>query len=295
MLKFKIIKTLEDCEKLWKAVSPNKILWDVWETNVCFYDPKLYDLHFIAGYEGARLVGLLPLWFDIKQKYFGFFGGDFPEQRSFFIDDTKLVQQFIEQVPGEFCLTYIKLSELEFIRKYEPGVCDVRYYFDLRKVDFSLEKLFASFNKKHRKNLRYDLKQLEKLGYCAEFGRAEDFDKLVEFNVQRFGKESDLADKSFVLGMKKLVDHLDKNKMLHVISVIVDGRVEGVEIAALYDGTYYVLNGGCNPEIKNLGKLLIVEHIKNAILLKADVIDFLSGDAGWKKLWNCEEEVLYEI
>ena len=118
---------------------------------------------------------------------------------------------------------------------------------------------------------------------------------MVEFNKKRFGDESDFADKDFLIGMKKFIDYLDKENILHVISIVIDGKVQGVEIGANYNGVYYVLNAGSNREIKNLGKLLIVEHIKNAMKLKVPIIDFLSGDSGWKKLWNCEEEVLYEL
>ena len=31
------------------------------------------------------------------------------------------------------------------------------------------------------------------------------------------------------------------------------------------------------------------------IKLKVPIVDFLSGESGWKKLWNCEEELLYEV
>tara|TARA_Y100000034_G_scaffold89941_1_gene108311 strand:+ start:7073 stop:7960 length:888 start_codon:yes stop_codon:yes gene_type:complete len=295
MIKFKIIKKIEECEILWKKISPNKTLWDIWEVNYSFYNPELYRLHFIAGYEGDELVGLLPLWLDIKQDVHGFFGGEFPEKRTFFVKDKKLIHEFFEQLPEYIHLMYIDVSQDELLQDYELEKCDTRYFFSLDKFGFDFENILMTFNKKHRKNFRYDLKQLQKLNYKLEFGRKEDFNKLVEFNKKRFGSESDFEDKDFLIGMQKFIDYLDKENMLHVISVVINDQIEGVEIGANYNGVYYVLNAGSNRDIKNLGKLLIVEHIKNAMKLKVPVIDFLSGDSGWKKLWNCEEEILYEL
>ena len=98
MLKFKIIKEIEECEKLWKLLSTNKTLWDIWEVNYCFYNPKLYDLHFIVGYDDDKLVGLLPLWLDKKEDVHGFFGGEFPEKRIFFVKNKDLIHVFLEQL-----------------------------------------------------------------------------------------------------------------------------------------------------------------------------------------------------
>ena len=64
---------------------------------------------------------------------------------------------------------------------------------------------------------------------------------------------------------------------------------------AFYNKCYYVLGVGRNPKIKNLGKLLIAEQMKNAILHKCDEIDFLSTESNWKNLWNLESEQMYQF
>ncbi len=290
---FKIIKDIKKCEEVWKKFSLNSTLWDLWEVNYCFYNPKLFDLYFIVGTNGKE--GVLPLWFDKEQDIYGFFGGEFPEKRTFFVKDKKHIQSFIDEMPEHTNLMYIDPNEIKYIEHEGLEPCDTRFFIDLKKFDFDLDNYFKTFNKKHRKNLRYDLRQLEKLDYEIKFGNKKDFEKLIEFNVKRFGKESDFNDLDFVNSMKKLINFLDEKKMLYVISVIINGKIEGVEIAALYNDIYYVFNAGSNREIKNLGKLLIMEHIKNAIKLKVPIVDFLSGESGWKKLWNCEEELLYEV
>jgi CelD/BcsL family acetyltransferase involved in cellulose biosynthesis len=83
--------------------------------------------------------------------------------------------------------------------------------------------------------------------------------------------------------------------MLHTLTVEINGKIEGVEIATKYKNHYYVINGGFNPKIRNLGKLLIIEHIKRAISLDAEQVDFLVGDTGWKDLWNLDKEECISI
>jgi CelD/BcsL family acetyltransferase involved in cellulose biosynthesis len=88
---------------------------------------------------------------------------------------------------------------------------------------------------------------------------------------------------------------MEKKEMLHTLLIEINGKIEGAELAVKYKDKYYVINGGYNPDYRNLGKLLIIEHIKKAIELKAKEIDFLIGDSGWKELWNLDTQECYTI
>jgi CelD/BcsL family acetyltransferase involved in cellulose biosynthesis len=136
------------------------------------------------------------------------------------------------------------------------------------------------------------LKQLEKLDYKVIWNNVVDFDRLVELNKKRFGDDSNYFQPGFEDGMKRLIKVADKK--LQMVSIKVDKVIEAVEIGVLYNKVYYVLDGGANIKIANIGKLLIVEHIKRAISLGAVKVDFLSSDSGWKKLWNLDETKQWE-
>ena len=161
------------------------------------------------------------------------------------------------------------------------------------KFGHDLKKYFACFGKKHRKNLFYDLRKFEELNCEVEWQGMENFDKIVEFNIKRFGRDSDFSDPLHKKEMKAFFSILQKKGALYTSAIKIKGNVEAVEFSAFYNGNYYVLNGGYNREIRNIGKLLIIENIKKSIELRAKEIDFLVGDTGWKELWNLDKESCY--
>ena len=94
---------------------------------------------------------------------------------------------------------------------------------------------------------------------------------------------------------KSFLNALKKKNLLHTLIIKINGKIEGIEFGAFFNKRYYILNGGRNNRFKNLGKLLIMEHIKKAASLKADTVDFLTGEANWKQLWNFEKESIYDF
>ena len=299
-MNFKIVKNIKECERLWNKFSPNENLWDLWGINYSFYDEKRYEFFFIVSIEKNEEKGLLPLWFDKDEKEYVFCGGEFPENRKFWFDISEF-EEFMKQIPGKISLYYINFQEIKRVNNFNEKLSkkfnteDRRYFINLKKINYSLENYLKTFNKKHRKNLRYDLKQIEKINPKIIFEEDQHFDDFVKFSVNRFSKDSDFYDEEFTKQIKNFVSYLKSEKMLHTISIEVDGKIVGVELAAFYNKFYYVLNGAFDINFKNLGKLLIMSHIKNAINLNADEIDFLSDQGGWKELWNLKKEDYYDF
>lgn len=291
MMRFKSFTEEVDCRRLWEKFSPKVGLWDLWDFNRCFFDPGLNKLCFVVGYDDGVEVGLLPLQFEKAHGYYCFFGGSYPERRSFFIKDKARVIDFLDSFRKDLCLEYIDDCENGFVNVAK--FCDSSFSLDLEKFS-SVNAFFGSFGKKHKKNLKYDLKQLEKLDYDVFWNVVSHFERLVELNRLRFGDDSNYAEKGFEVGMKRLVGVADEKGMLNMVSIKVGKNVEAVEIGVLYNKVYYVLDGGCNNSIENLGKLLIVKHLEKALELDAVKIDFLSGDSGWKRLWNLDETKQWE-
>src|SRR3989338_1288333 len=100
-IQFEVIRSVSQCKKLWKEKSPKSRLWDIWEFNYCFYNPREHKPFFIAGYMNEKCIGLLPMWFDKKAEEYYFFGGFFPERRTFFLDDKEDLPQFLEKCSKE--------------------------------------------------------------------------------------------------------------------------------------------------------------------------------------------------
>lgn len=227
-----------------------------------------------------------------KEIFILFLGVLFRNRILFFAKNKADLGDFLKQCPPKTRLYYLDKKE----RKYGPFTeSDKKYFLDLKKYEDKIENYWLSFERKHRKNLRYDLKQFEKNKYDVRYNQVGDFEKMVSLNRKRFGKESDFEEKGMRVGMKKLMEVAEKRGELEMTSILVEGKVEAVEMAIIYNNCYYVLASGHNLQVENIGKKMMVEHIRRAIEKRADRLDFLSSDSGWKKMWHMEEKELYEF
>jgi len=290
MLTFKHVTDKEDCRILWEEFSPKEILWDLWDFRYCFHT-KYFKFNFILGLNNGKQVGIIPLVLDKETDVYTYFGDTFPEQNKFFLSDKRLIPKFLNNCPEGTSIYNIKSEESQF---YNFSKGDKRYFLNLKKYGNSFENYIGSFTKKHRKNLRYDLKKLKEKGYEVVNNNVNDFKGLVEMNKSRFGSDSDYNDKNFTLSMNKLMGIAKKMNILDIITLMMDNKAEAVGLGAIYNKCYYVLAVGRNPEIKNVGKLLITEQIKSAIKNKCKEVDFLSTESNWKELWNFDSEQMYE-
>lgn len=291
MSKFKVIKDKNKCEGLWNKFSPNKVLWDLWDVRLCFHS-KNFVFYFILGYEKDEEVGLIPLVLEKKSRVYTYFGDTFPEQNKFFLKDKSKLSLFLKQCPLDTQIYYIDNEEKDF---YNFNPSEKRYFLNFKKYGNDIENYLKTFTKKHRKNLRYDLKKLKEKNYRIKINEIGEFDTLVKFNELRFGKESNYNDINFYQSMKKLIDFSKRKNILHMITVKFNNKTEAIGIGIIYNKIYYVIGSGRNLEIKNLGKLLIYEQIMSALKNKCNEIDFLSTESKWKELWNFDSEQMYEF
>ena len=174
---------------------------------------------------------------------------------------------FFDCCPKGTLISYIDSEEAEYYA-FKEG--DKGYFLNFGKYENNFENYLKSFNKKHRKNLNYDLRKLKEKGYIIERNNINNFERLVELNKERFGKDSDYNDKDFVSSIKQLIDISVKKNIIDFLSIKINNKVEAVGLGVFYNNTYYVIGLGRNTEVKNLGKLLISEHIKSAIANKCN-------------------------
>lgn len=299
-----ILDDIDTCEKLWNQFTPNTSIWDLWKTVFSLYDPDLHRPHFIFIEDGDQR-GLLPLWYDSTEKYYAFFGGSFPENRSFWFP-LEMFRLFFEAMPTNTVLFDINGPTVEKIIEVYPDFAesfiekDFRYFLNLKRFNYSLENFFKTFSHKHYKNLRYDLKKAEQVPYektwlDKKFPTEELVEDVVALNKKRFGINSNYTDPELASALKSFCRYLESEGYLHVFSVKLEGKVVGVGAAAFYNQHYYLFEIDSDAECKNLGKLITMEHIRRAASLKAEEVDLLVGDTGWKQLWNFETESVYRL
>src|SRR3989338_6121132 len=224
MMEFEVVSTQKECRELWEKFSSKGILWDLWDYRICFHDEN-FRFNFILGIEDNSNVGLLPLVYDRKECYYTYFGGEFPEQNKFFLNDKAILPQFLERCPKGTEILYIDSEESSY---YDFQPVEKRYFLNLKKHGSSFDRFIGSFTKKHRKNIRYDLKKLQERNYKILHNAMHAYETFVELSKKRFGKESNYHDENFAISMGKLVSTAEKMKLLDIISVEIGKVMEAV-------------------------------------------------------------------
>lgn len=298
-MKTSVVTDISQCKKLWDEFSPNASIWDLWETNFSLYNPRVHNPHFIK-LSGNK--GVLPLWYDKHYKKYYFFGGTYPENRNFWFH-PKYFPEVYSDIPEPCALTDITEESVSEIINLNPecktlfpeSEKDYSYSLDLVELNHDLQTYLKTFSPKHRKNILYEIRKLISSGYNMEWSDdAGAIEKLIELNKLRFGEESDFNDGDVLEDFMALISFLSNSEALMISVVTKDADVVGVEAGFTFEDTYYLLNGGFDPSHKNIGKWMILEHIKKAIELGNNKMDFLVGDSsGWKKLWNLTETPVF--
>jgi len=299
LLRITVEKDINVCKERWEQFSPKNTLWELWGTAFAHYDDILFEPYFIGVMEAGKPVGLLPLCTEKKTGRHISFGSEYMEDRHFWFAAEHFPLVF-SSLPPKTAIHDINHAEAERLFAKLPEArekClpeDNHYFINLERMSYDVSRHLASFGKKHRKNLLYDLRKVEGEGFIVRWSTAaEYYDEFVAFNLERWGKDSNFVEAEFVAGMKRFLVFLEQQGLLHTLIILKDDSLVGIEYSALYDNVYYVLNGGYDLARPNVGKYLIMLHLQKAARLRARIVDFLSGDSGWKEMWNCEKVPYY--
>ena len=291
IMEFKIHKNINQCRRLWNELSPNGSLFDVWDFRQCFYNRQDNEPYFLVARNGIEILGLIPLDFIKSKNEYSYFGGWFPERNSFFLKDKNKIAELLDKCPANTCIEGISHDEGKYFSFSED---EFTYYLDISKYDYNFEKYFDSFDKKRRKNFKRDIKNIPK--YKVHINRLKDFKRLVDLNIKQFDEESIFNDRTTKDSVYKMMNLARKKGFLQMLSIEVKGKVEAVDVGILFGKWYHVITGSSNNQkIPNIGKLMTILDIKNAINKKARYVDFLASAGYWKSQWNFDREMLFKF
>ncbi len=289
----KIITDLSECEQVWNTFSPHITIWDEWEVALSFFEESQIKLQFIQSENGV-----LPL--QKENSTFYLFGNDYTERTTFWFPIQNFAN-FYDALPDNTILLNMDEDQIAQIKTLFPQfesqifADDTNYSLNLAKLEHNMSNYLAQFSSKHRKNLRYDLEKVSAYKVCES--DLSIYDTFIQFNIDRFGENSDFTSKDFAEKFKLFLTTLQKRGELIVLTLQDENnKVVAIEICAKHKETFYVLNGGYTNTIKNIGKKMIFETIAYAISQKYRTIDFLAAPKGsWKELWNLEATQLYSV
>ncbi|MCI0679916.1 GNAT family N-acetyltransferase [bacterium] len=287
----RIIDDEENLREIWGTLSPQKTLYDDFDFRLCFYkswSPRPPLFCYAVFDADGKAIGLFPLQKNIKKGFLEFFGGQFMEYNKIFVAD------------GYEAITRFLFEAVTLPKNLECMIGDGILTRDLAPVDFGYFLILQDIFSVEDYSRIYDrgklLKNLRRFGKKwnpeIKIGK-EGLNELICFSEKRFGRDSWFADAEIGVAFRNLLMSSFDARML---SVSINGAIEAAAFSVLYKNIYYYLLGGSNhKEFPDIGNLLIMEVIKDAIVSGAEMIDAGFGDMNWKEYWRFSKIPEYEI
>ncbi len=276
---YKIITSLDEAKTAWQELSPNHYLHDDWNFRYLYYKYFNYPLYFYAAYEKDELVALLPLMMNEQIGKLEFFAGfDYMENNRIFVKSgfENLKQILINQIDKPYRLDYMEES-MENISGIE--IHDDNFYIDLSEMNDYEDFLKKYLSGERRKKI---MKIISENEYKFELSTSiSDLNILAAFSRARFGEHSSFNDRPY---WNEFVKEISEKFNSRITTLKINNKIEGVGLAINYNNIAYGLITGYNKDINNLGKVMILAKINQAILDKMKIYDSLGGGAfGWKQ------------
>lgn len=303
-VQFKVITTREEAKGAWETLSPHKTIDDEWNFRYAFFEHLNYDLHFIAGYDDEKLIGLLPLQRNklnglrppygktANTAFLEFFGGDDTDDNKVWVnkDYEEFIPQFFEQIHEK---AYLAPLAKPFTYKTLPSdIYEYKYYLSLSDYKTYEDYLEDKWSKDSRKKIRQQIRNIYK-SYSLQIlnNHYKDIKVIGELNKERFGKDS-----SFTYSYReKIFTTLTKFYQVEMLTVLSNGVKHGVSYGINFKNTYIGMNAGIHYEIEDLGKLLTLLQINRAIELGCTLYDAGKGSSGWKESFKFEKVPQYQL
>jgi len=292
MISFQIVKDINLCHKLWQKYSPNLVISQIWNYRLCFHQGYQSQPYFITAFRDKEAIGFIPLEFYPQNNVYQLFGGgDWNEKLDLYLGEKisdENFSQMIGLIPTNQKIIFLSAGS-KFTKPFEPT-----FFIDTSKTpDF--EMFLEKMDKKHRKNLRLEIKKIDQKSPVIKFNETDIVDQIVKFNQDRFGSESSFSSPGFDTTFKLLLSEISLKDNIKTISLYFDNQLQAAAICALYHQTFTYLQGGSNPQINNLGKYLNYQVIKMAYGSNSKIIDLLSDDCGWKTHWRAMTDMTYQL
>ena len=288
-LTLKVHSEIEECFYLWEKFSPKKTLFDLWDFCYAWSEGLNSKLYFYTLYEGKKPLGVLPLSYYDGDKRFEWFGCEWLENHSFFVEDENIIDLLLTVAPSPLYLNSIAIQkDIEKLAQYgklsnDP---DERNIKDISNFS-SLDELLVTMKKKHRYNLKYDYKRLIKTGVKIEMIKTKDltlFEEMTEMNKERFDgveKDESYVDK-FKEAFRQIIKKANQYDFKY-IKVSSPMKTASIDMVFTYNDIYYPATGSNNiVDFNGIGNFMTYIEFEDAINNRFKLVDILQEDHGWK-------------
>jgi hypothetical protein len=297
-----ILSDLDECRKVWKKMIPQKGIFDLWESRMCFYKYYKKPLYFIVSKKDGEIGGLLPLCLIEEEKgnYYGYFPGETWEGKTW-LEENKIIAK--DEFHAKAILDYLNNQKLKYaIRYLSPNpliemndIDELGYLFLPKHFDYNIDNYFKIFSRTSIKSIKKDIAKINSGGVSYRFNHLEDFDLIIKWSLERYKEHSYFSEPAFLDSFKDFMHLLNEKKLLRLTTVLVDSEPAAVDIGCLFKNQYTLLGGGTNAKFLGIAKLINLFHIEKACKEKIKKVDFLCGDFSWKKMFHLTPRPLYVL
>lgn len=278
---------METCHQLFEQFSPKKTLFELWGFRYAFYLGYHCLPVFLIFEKGNEPLGLLPLWYESDKDELRWFGSWWQEGNTFWFSDKSLIPLVFSLFRQKILLNALHLPQ-SVARKCQLAADDPKYLLSLEEYP-TIESFLQKFNGKRRYNLRRDQKIILSQNPKTVINRYKDLETLFKLSIKRFAKIDEDGSVFLLKERKETFRRIAKQAReyeIRTVSTEINGKTVGVDLAALYKGTYYALNGAYDIEhYPGLGNYTNFVLIQDAIDLGMKTVDFLEVSYGWKEDW----------
>lgn len=298
MRKIFVLTNLKDCEREWNSKISQDSIFNVWNFRNCFHKNFKRPSCFVF-LENKKEETFLPLSWIREKNYLGYFPGEVWKGRTW-LEQNKIVGEnnllfksffnFLDKKGISYDLRYLSSTQNNFSQIDETG-----YLFFPEESNYNLQEYFDLFPKKTIKKINKEITALENKGIEFRNNFLEDFDLLVNFNLQRYREESYFADARFLNSFRDVLKFLFSEDLLKLTTILIAGIPAAVDLGIIFKNKYTLLAGGTNPLFPGIAKLINLYHLKWACEKKINEVDFLCGNFSWKDRFRLVPRPLYSF
>ena len=293
------VTDLEDCKRLWDVLVRPVNVSDLWEFRMCFHPHFRRSPCFMVLEDGEGIAGMLPLCRIDEIDGFGSFPGEtwrhktWLERNPVYVRSPEVLPELLMSCPEGTRLRYLDLPGSALCDGIE--VDEIGYVLYPSRLDFDLDRYHMRFSTKRLKSIRKSIEAFTGQDCSWHINRLEDFDRMVELNVEFFSEGSYLYDHRFRESFRNVTGFLHRRGMLRMVSLEIRGETVAVDVGALFRGGYTIFLGATHQGFPGVAKVMNMHHLRFAFHHGISKVDFLCGDFHWKKLWHLDPEPLYEF
>lgn len=301
-LSLEICEDRDECEKIWRSLVVPQCLWDEWEIRKIFVDVYQYPLNFVLARKRGRLVGVLPLWKNLKFKRWEWISDQWAEGNTPLASDRVVVETMLRSLHGKVFL--------DAIRADKAGLFGGTIKRDANHFGFSIKDRGGDWDgiaeslPQRRTNVKRNIKFVERLKPYIYFDRAQDIEKLFDLNIKRMREKVDKYDDEELsvyedgeINQKVIREFWARSGgkyRARIISIEVAGQIVSVHFNLIWKDKYVQLHRGEDvmavSGIGSFANKLVVEDAKKH---DCDYVDFCMEDHHWKRDW-CDPDPTYK-